>query len=68
MSINGSKAGNSITANIAKILIYLTLINFNIKWKGKKYYSGTICLGVTKESLGKLLTGLSNIKGLKQTK
>jgi len=27
-----------------------------------------MCFGVTKESLGKLLTGLSNIKGLKQTK
>lgn len=68
LSINGNIAGNSITANIANILIYLTLINFNIKWNGKKYYSGTICLGVTKESLGKLLTGLSNIKGLKHTK
>ena len=53
---------------MASILIYLTLINFNIKWKGEKYYSGTICLGVTKASLGKLLTGLSKIKGLKQTK
>lgn len=68
LSISGSTAGNNITANIAKILIYLTLINFNIKWNGKKYYSGTICLGVTKESPGKLLTGLSKINGLKHTK
>ena len=57
-----------MTANIAKILIYLTLISFKIKWNGKKYYSGTICFGVTSESLGKLFTGLSNINGLKQTK
>lgn len=53
---------------MASILIYFTLINFNIRWKGGKYYSGTICFGVTKASLGILLTGLSNTKGLKQTK
>ena len=68
LSKKGKNIGNTIVKSIAKILIYFTLINFNIKWKGEKYYSGTICLGVTKESLNILLTGLSNTKGLKQTK
>ena len=68
MSKKGKKAGKAITIIIDSILTYFILINFSIKWNGGKYYSGTICLGVTKESLGKLFTGLSNIKGLKQTK
>ena len=68
LSKKGKNAGNNITKNIANILIYFIDINLSIKWKGKKYYSGTICLGVTNESLGKLLTGLSKIYGLKQTK
>ena len=68
LSKKGKNAGKAIIAIMDTILTYFTLINFNIKWNGEKYYSGTICLGVTKASLGKLLTGLSNIKGLKQTK
>lgn len=68
LSKKGKNIGNIIIESIATILNYFTLINLSIKWKGKKYYSGTICLGVTKASLGKLFTGLSNIKGLKQTK